>query len=182
MQNFTDINALAELLKNLSENCEIAKRRAVFGEVLEQQLGFTKEQASLYAATVLGQNDDGSADRVSLNENKINDTWMKMNQQGMSAALLSTQTETWRFLSDLTCEHTRSSYEGYSSPFGAAYSQAKPNSDQYLWAPSDWTGSSTYIVLFSPSGTSSRLHLEWTNPEELRPRSCSINGEKFARQ
>jgi hypothetical protein len=101
VKNFNDLSALRGVLEELYAKgpADPAQRGEVFADFLEQQLEFTKDQASFYASTVLTRNAEGSADWVGSGAIKALGTWIRMTQQGMSAALLTSLTETWRFRS-----------------------------------------------------------------------------------
>jgi hypothetical protein len=103
VKNFNDLSALSSILEELYAKGPLdpKRRREVFADFLEQQLEFTKDQASLYASTVLTRNAEGSADWVGSAAIKVLGTWLRMTQEGMSAALLTSLTETWRFSDDL---------------------------------------------------------------------------------
>ena len=119
MKDFNDIGALRSVLQDVYDKCpsEAEQRLANFAGVLEQQLDFTKDDAALYASIVLTRNAGGSSEWAGWNAIKVFGTWMRMSQEGMSAALLKSETETWKFSDDLTCEHKFETYEGYVSPF-----------------------------------------------------------------
>ena len=97
MKNFNDISALRSVLREVSEKCPCEQRQAVFAHFLEQQLEFTKDQASLYASTVLTRNAEGSADWVVFSAIKVTGTWMRMEQEGMAAGWLKSVTEPGSF-------------------------------------------------------------------------------------
>ena len=178
MKNFNDISALRSVLREVSEKYPFEQRQAVFADFLEQQLEFTKDQALLYASTVLTRNAEGSADWVVFSALKVTGTWMRMEQEGMAAGWLKSVTETWKFSADLTCEHKYETYEGYSSPFGSSYSRPTSNSKQFVWAASDLDRESLNVVIVSPGGGPSTLTFVWMD-QELTPRKCSINGVTF---
>jgi hypothetical protein len=68
-------------------------------------MGFTPEQASLYASTVLCRNAEGSADWTAINAGHIVGSWVRGEQEGAVGSWLSTMKETWKFNVDLTYEH-----------------------------------------------------------------------------
>jgi hypothetical protein len=184
MNNFNDLSALRSTLQDLYHKGPLdpEKRRGVFVDFLEQQLDFTKDQASLYAATVLTRNAEGSADWVGSAALKIFGTWIRITQEGMAAALLTSLTETWRFTDDLMCEHKLEKYEGYSSPFGASYSLPSLSSEGFVWAPSDSCSENLDVVVVPlDAGIARTLKFIWLD-EEIFPRKCSINGDTFVKQ
>jgi hypothetical protein len=67
MNYFTDVSALHKVLSVVFENGPGEPGQTLFAESLESELGFTKEQASLYPSIVLSQNSNGSADWVAMN-------------------------------------------------------------------------------------------------------------------
>ncbi len=149
MKNFTDIGALRSALQDVYERfpSEPEKRLSDFAGILEAQLNFTKEDAAVYASIVLMRNAAGSSDSAGWNAIKVFGTWMRMSQEGMSTALLKSNTETWTFSEDLTCEHKLETYEGYVSSFGSSYSV--PSSKRYLfaWASSDLEDQGLKVVI-----------------------------------
>jgi len=167
MKNFNDIAALRSVLQDVYEKCpsEPEQRLANFAGVLEQQLDFTKDDAALYASIVLTRNAGGSSEWAGWNAIKVFGTWMRMSQEGMSAALLKSETETWKFSDDLTCEHKFETYEGYVSP-----SRSSDLHDQNL-----------KVVIVSPNG-GSRVLIFASMDEEMVHRKCSINGETFIKE
>ncbi len=184
MKNFNDIWALQSVLKKLYEKGpgDLEQRRLMFVQFLEQQLELKGSDASLYASTVLTRNAEGSSDWVGFSALKVLGTWIRMSQQGMAAALLTSQTETWRFSQDLTCEHVLERYEGYVSPFGSGYSRPSSTREGFIWAPSDLNDQNLNVVIVpSDGGSARRLAFGWMD-EDLHPRKCSINGVAFVRQ
>lgn len=183
MKNFNDIAALRSVLQDLYEKSpsEPGQRLAGLAGLLEQQLDFTKDDAALYASIVLTRNAEGSSDWVGSSAIKILGTWMRMSQEGMSSALLKSETETWKFSDDLTCEHKLETYEGYVSPFGSSYSVPSSSSEFFISASSDLDDQGLKVVVVSPDGGSRVLTFVWLD-EEIFPRKCSINGETFIKQ
>jgi hypothetical protein len=184
MKNFNDLSALRDTLQDLYHKGPLdpEKRRGIFADFLEQQLEFTKDQASLYASTVLTRNAEGSADWIGSAALKVFGTWIRMSQEGMAAALLTSLTETWRFTDDLMCEHKLEKYEGYSSPFGSSYSLPSSSSEGFVWAPSDsWTENLDVVIVPLDAGPARTLKFTWLD-DEIFPRKCSINGETFVKQ
>lgn len=184
MKNFNDLSALRGVLKELYVKgpSDPAQRREVFADFLEQQLEFTKDQASLYTSTVLTRNAEGSADWVGSGAIKVLGTWIRMTQQGMSAALLTSLTETWRFTEKLICEHKVEKYEGYVSPFGSSYSVPSSTSEDFVWAPSDsFTGKMEVVIVPLDGDMARTLKFAWLD-EQIVPRKCSINGDIFVKQ
>lgn len=183
VKNFNNLAALRGLLQNVYETfpSEPERRAAVFAEVLEQQLDFTSKDAALYASIVLTRNGEGSADWVGSGALKILGTWIRMSQEGMSAALLKSVTETWKFSDDLTGEHKWERYEGYVSPFGSSYSVPSSNSKFFIWASSDLHDDDMKAVILSPDREGSVLTFAWFD-KDIFPRKCSINGETFIKQ
>jgi hypothetical protein len=140
--------------------------------VLERYLDFAKGDAALYASIVLKRNGEGSADWVGSAAMKVLGTWMRMSQEGMAAALLTSTTETWRFSDDLMCEHKFETYEGYVSSFGSGYSVPSSNRKAFIWAPSDSRTADTLDIVIVPlsGGEARTLSFVWRD-EGLFPRS-----------
>jgi hypothetical protein len=183
VKNSANIARLRSVLQALYEQSpsEPEQRPAGFAGILEQQLDFTKDDAAVYASIVLTRNAEGSADWVASSAIKILGTWMRMSQEGMAAVLLNSETETWKFSGDLSCEHKLETYEGYVSPFGSSYSVPSSNSEFFTWAPSDLHGQRLKIIIVSPDG-GSRILTFGCLDEEIFPRKCSIDGETFMKQ
>jgi hypothetical protein len=184
VKNFNDLSALSSVLEELYAKVPLdpERRREVFADFLEQQLEFTKDQALLYASTVLTRNAEGSADWVGSAAIKVLGTWLRMTQEGMSAALLRSFTETWRFSDDLICEHKVEKYEGYVSPFGSSYSVPSSTSKAFIWAPSDSCSENLDIVVVPlDAGIARTLRFAWLD-EQIFPRKCPVNGDTFVKQ
>ena len=183
MKNFNDIGLLRSVLQDAYEKCpsEAEQCLANFAGVLEQQLDFTKDDAALYASIVLTRNAGGSSEWAGWNAIKVFGTWMRMSQEGMSAALLKSETETWKFSDDLTCEHKFETYEGYVSPFGSSYSVPSSNRQFFIWAASDLHDQNLKVAIVSPNG-GSRVLTFASMDEEIVHRKCSINGETFIKE
>jgi hypothetical protein len=140
VKNFNDIGALRSVLQDVYaiSPSEPEERLAGFATFLEKQLDFSKDDATLYASIVLTRNAGGSCDWAGWNAIKVFGTWMRMSQEGMAAALLKSETETWKFSEDLTCEHKLETYEGYVSPFGSSYSVPSSKSELFAWPRLIW--------------------------------------------
>ena len=183
MKNFSDIGALRSVLQDVyaKSPSEPEERLASFASFLEEQLDFSKDDAALYASTVLTRNAQGSSDSAGWNAIKVFGTWVRMSQEGMAAALLKSETETWKFSEDLTCEHKLETYEGYVSPFGSSYSVPSSNRELFAWAASDLDDQGLKVCIVSPHGRSRVLTFALLD-EEILHRKCSINGETFMKQ
>ena len=81
MNYFRDVSALHDVLAVLYKNAPAEERRATLARFLEEW-GFTPEQASLYASTVLCQDAEGSADWMAINASHIAGSWVRGEQQG----------------------------------------------------------------------------------------------------
>ena len=124
MNYFRDLPALHDLLGMLYEKAPSEARRATLARFLEES-GFTPEQASLFASTVLCRDTEGSADWVRTNAFHVSSSWVRGEQQGNVGSWLSTMKETWTFNIDLTSEHKIESYESSISTgpfFQSSYS------------------------------------------------------------
>jgi hypothetical protein len=185
MKNFNDLSALRSVLQELYTKGPVdpKQRREVLAEFLGKQLQFNEAQAALYASTVLTRNAEGSADWISSAAIKVFGTWIRMSQQGMPAALLTSLTETWRFSDDLTCEHKFERYEGYVSPFGSSYSVPSSTAKAFIWAPSDLSTLENLDVVIVPldNGSAGVLKFTWLD-KHIFPHKCSINGDTFVKQ
>lgn len=105
-----------------------------------------------------------------------------MSQEGMSAALLKSETETWKFSDDLTCEHKWEIYEGYvSPPFGLNYSVPSSNSKFFIWASSDLHDQDLKVVIVSPDD-GARVLTSCGSMSRFFPRKCSIDGDTFIKE
>jgi hypothetical protein len=183
VRNFIDIGALRSTLQDVYQRLpsEPEQRLSDFAGILENQLDFTKEDAALYASIVLTRNAEGTSDWVCSSAANILGAWLRMSQEGMPAALLKSETETWHFSEDLTCEHKLESYEGYVSPFGSSYSVPSSNSQFFAWACSDLKGDDLKVVIVSPNGGSRVLTFVFLETP-IFPQKCSINGDTFLKQ
>ena len=87
MNYFRDLSALHNLLGMLYEKAPSEARRAMLAQFLEEW-GFTPEQASLFASTVLCKDAEGSADWVSINAVHVSGSWVRGEQQGNAGSWL----------------------------------------------------------------------------------------------
>jgi len=183
VKNFTDISALRGALQEVYQRLpsQPEQRLSEFVAILENQLDFTKEDAAAYASIVLTRNAEGSSYWVCSSAINILGTWLRMSQEGMPAALLKSETETWQFSEDLTCEHKLESYEGYVSPFGSSYSVPSSRSQLFAWACSDLKSEDLKVVVVSPNGGSRVLTFVFLDTP-IFPKKCSINGDTFLKQ
>ena len=185
MKNFRDISALHDVLRAFYEKVAPETRCAVLSEALVGW-GFTTDQASLFANTVLRQNKEGSADWVRSNALNLNGPWVRGEQQGMAAGWLNTMKETWRFDLDLTYQHKIEKYEGYStgpSPFfQASYSRPSIDTERGIWAPPDTTDPQLAIFTMAQSGSVHILKFEWVDNANYDYRACLIDGNRFSKQ
>src|SRR4029453_16920382 len=83
MNYFRDVSALHEVLGVLYEKAPSEERRAELSRFLEGW-GFTPDQASLYASTVLCRNAEGSADWMTTNAGHIIGSWVRGEQKARS--------------------------------------------------------------------------------------------------
>ena len=81
MNYFRDVSALHDVLAVLYRDAPSEARRATLARFLEEW-GFTPEQASLFASTVLCRDAEGSADWVRTNALHMNGNWVRGEQQG----------------------------------------------------------------------------------------------------
>ena len=89
MNYFRDVPALHDVLGMLDEKVPCEARRGELSRLLEER-GFTPDQASLYASTVLCRNAEGSADWVRTNAFHLSGSWVRGEQQGNVGSWLST--------------------------------------------------------------------------------------------
>ena len=184
MKNFNDLPALRSVLQELYKKGPLdpERRREVFVDFLQQQLDLTKDDASLYASTVLTRNAEGSADWVGFAAIKMFGKWIRMSQEGMAAAWLKSVTESWEFSDDLMCEYKLETYEGYTSAFGSSYSRPSSRRTAFIWAPSDSCSENLDVVIVPLDGGLARtLKFAWLD-QEVFPHKCSINGDAFVKQ
>jgi hypothetical protein len=81
MNYFRDLSGLHDLLGALYEKAPSEARRAALSQFLEGW-GFTPDQASLFASTLLCRNAEGSADWVRTNAFHVSGSWVRGEQQG----------------------------------------------------------------------------------------------------
>ena len=110
MNYFRDVSALHDVLGVSYEKAPSETRRAELARLLEEW-GFSPDQASLYASSLLCRNAEGSADWVRTNAFHVSGSWVRGEQQGNVGSWLSTMKETWTFNIDLTYEHKIERYE-----------------------------------------------------------------------
>ena len=129
-------------------------------------MGFTPDQASLYASTVLCRNEEGSADWMAKNAGHIVGSWIRGEQEGTVGSWLSTMKETWKFNVDLTYEHTTERYEGgiTTAPFfQSSYSRPTGSVQRGIWAPPDWIRDQLDLFVMSSEGFARQMKLEWVD-------------------
>ena len=83
MNYFRDVSALHEVLGILYKKAPSEERRPELSRLLEEW-GFTPDQASLYASTVLRRNAEGSADWMSTNAGHIVGSWYAASRKAPS--------------------------------------------------------------------------------------------------
>ena len=110
MNYFRDVSALHNVLAVLYRDAPSEARRATLARFLEEW-GFTPEQASLFASTVLSRDAEGSADWTATNAGHIIGSWVRGEQEGAVGSWLSTMKEAWTFNVDLTYEHKTERYD-----------------------------------------------------------------------
>jgi hypothetical protein len=185
MNYFHDVSALHRVLGMLYEKVSSEKRRATLSRFLEKESGFTPEQASLFASTVLCRNAEGSADWVRTNAFHVNGSWVRGEQQGNVGSWLSTIKETWTFNIDLTYEHKIERYDSSISTgpfFQSSYSRPTGSVQSGIWAPPDWIRDQLDLFVMSSSGFARQMKLEWIDNSNCDYRACSIDGQRFGRE
>ena len=83
MNYFRDVSALHNVLAVLYRDAPSQARRATQARFLEEW-GFTPEQASLYASTVLCRDAEGSADWTVINAGDIIGSWSEASRKVQS--------------------------------------------------------------------------------------------------
>ncbi|HEX4653424.1 MAG TPA: hypothetical protein VH227_04175 [Candidatus Udaeobacter sp.] len=183
MNYFRDLAGLHAALTVLYEKVPSDERRAQLSRLLEEW-GFTPEQASLYASSVLCQNVEASADWVRTNVLHVTGSWVRGEQQGNVGSWLSTMKETWTFNIDLTYEHKTERYEGSISTgpyFQSSYSRPTKSVQSGIWAPPDWLRDQLDLFMMSSNGFARQMKLEWVDNSNCDYRACSIDGQRFGR-
>jgi hypothetical protein len=184
MNYFRDLSALHDVLGVLYEKVAPEARRAELSRFLEEW-GFTPDQASLYASTVLCRNEEGSADWARTNAFHVSRSWVRGEQQGNVGSWLSTMKETWKFNIDLTYEHKIERYESSIStgPFlQSSYSRPTESVERGIWAPPDWIRDQLDLFLMSSDGFARQMKLEWIDNSNCDFRACSIDGQRFGHE
>jgi hypothetical protein len=183
MNYFRDLSGLHDLLGVLYEKVPPEARGGELSGFLEGW-GFTPDQASLYASTVLCRNAEGSADWVRTNAFHVSGSWVRGEQQGNVGSWLSTMKETWTFNIDLTYEHKIEKYESNIStgPFlQSSYSRPTGSVQNGIWAPADWIRDQLDLFVMSSDGFARQMKLEWIDNSSCDYLACSIDGQRFGR-
>jgi len=184
MNYFRDVSALHEVLRLLYEKAPSETRRAELSRLLEGW-GFTPDQASLYASSVLCGNAESSADWMTINASRIVGSWVRGEQQGNVGSWLSTMKETWKFNVDLTYEHKIEKYDSSISTgpfFQSSYSRPTASVQSGVWAPPDWIRDQLDLFVMSSDGFARQMQLEWLDNSNRDYRACSIDGQRFGRE
>ena len=184
MNYFRDVSALHDVLGVLYEKLAPEARRAELSRFLEGW-GFTPDQASLYASTVLCRNEEGTADWARTNAFHVSGSWIRGEQQGNVGSWLSTMKETWKFNIDLTYEHKIERYASSISTgpfFQSSYSRPTGSVQSGIWAPPDWIRDQLDLFLMSSDRFARQMKLEWIDNGNYDYRACSIDGQRFGRE
>jgi hypothetical protein len=184
MNYFRDVSALHNVLGVLYEKLPAEARCAELSRLLEEW-GFTPDQASLCASTVLCRNAEGSADWMATNAGHIVGSWVRGEQEGAVGSWLSTMKETWKFNVDLTYEHKIERYESSISTgpfFQSSYSRPTGSVQSGIWAPPDWIGDQLDLFVMSSDGFARQMRWEWIDNTNYDYRACSIDGQRFGRE
>jgi len=179
MNYFHDVSALHRVLGVLYRDVPSDERRATLSRFLEKVYGFTPDQASLFASTVLDQDAEGSADWVRTNGLRVTGSWIRGEQEGNVGGWLSTMKETWQFDIDLTYEHKIERYDSSITTgpfFQSSYSRPKMSLERGVWAPSDNRLDQLKLFVMSTEGFARPMMLEW-----IEKAACTINMQKFGR-
>jgi hypothetical protein len=184
MNYFHDVSALHRVLGVLYEKAPSEARRATLSRFLEEW-GFTPDQASLFASSVLCRDAEGSADWVTTNASHIVGSWVRGEQEGAVGSWLSTMKETWKFNVDLTYEHKIERYDSSIStgPFlQSSYSRPTGSVQSGIWAPPDWIRDQLDLFVMSSSGFARQMKLEWVDNSNCDFQACTIDGQRFGRE
>jgi hypothetical protein len=184
MNYFRDVSKLHDVLAVLYRDAPSEARRATLARFLEEW-GFTPEQASLFASTVLCRDAEGSADWVRTNAFHVTGSWVRGEQQGNVGSWLSTMKESWTLNIDLTCEHKIERYESSIStgPFlQSSYSRPTASVQSGIWAPPDWIRDQWDLFVMSSNGFARQMELEWLDNSNCDYRACLIVGQRFGRE
>ena len=185
MNYFHDVSALHRVLGVLYRDVPSDERRATLSRFLEKVYGFTPDQASLFASTVLDQDAEGSADWVRTNGLRVTGSWIRGEQEGNVGGWLSTMKETWKFNDDLTYEHKIEKYDSSISTgpfFQSSYSQPKISLEDGIWAPPDTILDELTLFAMSTERFARSITIEWIEKERYNYRACSIDGKRFSRE
>jgi hypothetical protein len=185
MNYFRDVSALHDVLNALHKNAPSEERRATLAQFLEKEWGFTPDQASLFASTVLLRNAEGSADWTAINASHIVGSWVRGEQEGNVGSWLSTMKETWTFNVDLTYEHKIERYDSSITTgplFQSSYSRPTANVQSGIWAPPDWIRDQIDLFVMSSGGFARQMKWEWIDNSNYDYRGCSIDGQRFGRE
>src|SRR5258708_7524718 len=118
MKYFPDYQSLKQYISAIcSETLVSPTHVEVMTQALIEHLGFTKDNASVFANAVLQYHDTNSGDCVARNALKLSGEWLGMSQSNTLTGYLDSTSYKWQFRSDLTFEYRREKYGGYSSPF-----------------------------------------------------------------
>ena len=184
MNYFRDVSALHEVLAALYKDPPAEARRATLSGFLEEW-GFTPDQASLFASTVLCRNAEGSADWTAINAGHILGSWVRGQQEGAVGAWLSTIKETWTFSVDLTYEHKIEKYDSSITTgpfFQSSYSRPTGSVQSGIWAPPDWIRDQLELFVMSSNGFARQMKWEWIDNSNCDFKASSIDGQRFGRE
>jgi hypothetical protein len=184
MNYFRDVSGLHNALDLLYQNAPSEPRSATLVRLLEEW-GFTPDQASLFASTVLLRDAEGSADWVTINAGHIIGSWVRSEQEGNVGSWLSTMNETWTFKVDLTYEHKIERYDSSITTgpfFQSSYSRPTGSVQSGVWAPPDWIRDQLDLFVMSSDGFARQMRWEWIDNSNYDYRACSIDGQRFGRE
>ena len=185
MSYFHDVSALRRVVGVLYRDVPSDERRATLSRFLEEVYGFTPDQASLFASTVLDQNAQASADAVMTNGTRITGSWIISQQEGNVGSWQSTTRETWLFNIDLTYEHKVERYDSSITTgpsFQSSYSRPKMSLQRGIWAPSDNILDQLRLFVMSTEGYARPMMFEWIEKETTNYGVCTINIQRFVRE
>ena len=185
MSYFHNVSALHRVVYVLYRDVPADERRATLSRFLREVYGFTPDQASLFASTVLDQNAQASADAVMTNGTRITGSWIISEQEGNVGSWQSTMRETWLFNIDLTYEHKFQRYDSSITTgpsFQSSYSGPKMSLQRGIWAPSDNILDQLRLFVMSTEGYARPMMFEWIEKETTNYRVCTINMQRFVRE
>ena len=183
MKYFNAWFALRDLISRISERVPPDNQVKVLTDLLVDQLGFTGDNASVYATVVLRHRQPNSAQCIGANTLKLAGNWLDIDQSGVVGGYLDSTSYKWAFNQDLTFQYRKDGNRSYSSPFGSGFSSNTSDGFAGVWAPSDAPGDELEVVTIDTNNSLRKLSVTWLDKAvPQRPRSCRIDFRNYARQ